>query len=427
MEVDRAIQAVIEALREQVARLGGKLEQAQRENQRLRDRVEELERAAARQAAPFRRQPHQKKNPSQHKKPGRPKGHPGAPGCRAVPGQIDQVVTVPLERCPKCGGAVGQVEALEQVIEEVVPTRPHVTKLTTHSGVCACCGDVRSTHPLQTSLGQGAAKVGLGPRALGLAALLNKHLGLMMRKTCGVLEALCGLRLTAGGLSQALDRVADKVAGDYEKLIDQLRDSDAVFGDETSWWVGGPGQWLWVFTDVDTTLYRVDESRESDVVVQVLGQDFQGMLPGDASGGVSDCLSSYDPPTCRKHKCIAHHQRAIAAARDRPGTTDMTYLDEWKVLFKAVTLLPKLRSVLGEAQFTAKRDHLQKQVDALLDQPVSQPGDVAVGNRLLKQRAHLLGCLHEPAAEPTNNRAERALRPAVIARKLSCGNNTDLD
>ena len=101
---------------------------------------------------------------------------------------------------------------------------------------------------------------------------------------------------------------------------------------------------------------------------------------------------------------IAHHQRAITAARDRPGTTDLSYLDQWKGLFKAVTLLPELREVLGETQFTAKRDHLQKQVDALLDQPVSQPGDVAVQNRLLKQRAHLLGCLHEPAAEPVESK-----------------------
>ncbi len=60
----------------------------------------------------------------------------------------------------------------------------------------------------------------------------------------------------------------------------------------------------------------------------------------------------------------------------------------------------------------------------MLAQPSQQPGDVAVRNRLRKQRPHLLGCLYEPAAEPTNNRAERALRPAVIARKLSCGNKT---
>lgn len=53
---------------------------------------------------------------------------------------------------------------------------------------------------------------------------------------------------------------------------------------------------------------------------------------------------------------------------------------------------------------------------------MGQPGDVAIQNHLSKQRRLLLGCLYEPAAEPTNNRAEQALRPAVITRKLSCGN-----
>ncbi len=62
--------------------------------------------------------------------------------------------------------------------------------------------------------------------------------------------------------------------------------------------------------------------------------------------------------------------------------------------------------------------------DQLFDRSCIQPADVAVHHRLLKQRPHLLGCLYEPVAEPTNNRAERALRPAVIARKLSCGNKT---
>jgi transposase len=61
----------------------------------------------------------------------------------------------------------------------------------------------------------------------------------------------------------------------------------------------------------------------------------------------------------------------------------------------------------------------------LLSQAVSQPGDAAVRNRLSKQRPHLLTCLYDPAVEPTNDRAERALRPAVIARKLSSGNKTE--
>ena len=139
---------------------------------------------------------------------------------------------------------------------------------------------------------------------------------------------------------------------------------------------------------------------------------------------VSDCLNVYDSIHCRKHKCIAHHQRAIAKARDRPDTEDESYLQQWKRLFKAVTALWKARLAMSAEAFLEERARIEATVECLLNQSVTQPGDVAVQNRLLKQWPHLLGCLHEPKAEPTNNRAERSLRPAVIARKLSCGNRT---
>ena len=257
----------------------------------------------------------------------------------------------------------------------------------------------------------------LGPRALAVAASLNKVHGLTMRTTCRVLWDLTGLRVTAGGLAQALQRVAGKVQGQYQALVDDIRASPAVFADETSWYVGGPGWWLWVFTHAQATVYRVDKSRGSKVVEEVLGPAFGGTL-------VSDCLATYDPCDYAKHKCIAHHLRAISRALALPGMKDHSYLSEWKTFFKAVILLYSLRAEVGEELFADKRARMEQWCERLLGQAVGQPGDVAVRNRLLKQRQHLLGCLYEPAAEPTNNRAERALRPAVIARKLSCGNKT---
>lgn len=83
-----------------------------------------------------------------------------------------------------------------------------------------------------------------------------------------------------------------------------------------------------------------------------------------------------------------------------------------------------MRPQWDEAFFAERRAALEQWCDRLLAEPCAQPGEVRVRNRLAKQRPHLLGCLYEPAAQPTNNRAERELRPAVIARKLSCGNNT---
>lgn len=140
---------------------------------------------------------------------------------------------------------------------------------------------------------------------------------------------------------------------------------------------------------------------------------------------VSDCLNVYDSLNCRNHKCIAHHHRAIRQARDRPDRPDKSYLQLWKLLFKATVALWKAQPTMPVEAFAEERARLEAAFDRLLHQSVTQPGDVAVQNRLLKQWPHLPGCLQEPLAEPTNNRAERSLRPAVIARKLSCGNRTE--
>jgi hypothetical protein len=413
---NEALRKQSEALRKQNEALREEKERLEQENRRLQDRVEELQRAALRPAAPYRRELRNKVAPEKKKRPGRKPGHAGS--FRPVPEHVDEKVEVPLQDCPQCGGTQLQdVQPVVQYIEEVPPVRPLVVKVTTWQATCLTCGPVQSLHPLQTSTAQGAAKVQLGPRALALGAMLNKAHGMTVRTTCRVLEDLVGLHITPGGLAQALQRVARKLQPEYEKLKVQLRHSAAAFADETSWWVGEPGWWLWVFTDPQTTLYRVDESRGSAVVREILGDDFQGVL-------VSDCLSSYDPPEYRKHKCIAHHFKAIAAARDSPESRDSSYLDEWSLFFKTVIAVHALCLEEGSQAHRQVITRLEAWRDRLLDHTPRQPGELAVHNRLDKQRAHLLGCLEEPAAEPTNNRAERALRPAVIARKLSCGNKT---
>jgi transposase len=407
-QIVAALREENQALRAELDRLRGELEAAYR-------RIAELEQAAARQAAPFRRREGKKVPPELQKRPGREPGHPGT--CRMKPGQVDHEVEVPLNACPQCGGPVTDKAPLVQYIEEIPPMRPEVTRLTTWSGKCPACGEVFSTHPLQTSRAQGAAGVQLGPRALALGALLNKHLGITMRGTCRVLQKVCGLSVTPGGLAQGLARVAGKLDAEYQALLQGLRGSPAVFADETSWWVGGPGWWLWVFTTPDTTLYRVDQSRGSQVVLETLGEDFPGML-------VSDCLATYDPPPYRKHKCIAHHLKAIHQARDRPEEKDSPYLREWELFFQAVIAIYRARPNMAPALYRERVAALEAWCDRLLAEPCQEPGAERVRNRLAKQRSHLLGCLYEPAAEPTNNRAERELRPAVIARKLSCGNKT---
>ena len=248
---------------------------------------------------------------------------------------------------------------------------------------------------------------------------MNKQFGLTMRKTCRVLRLLAGLRLSPGGLAQAVQRTAAEVQPAFDSPVTEVRAAAAVYADETSWYVGAPGYWLWTFTTADATVYHVDHSRGREVVLDLLGPDFAGIL-------VSDCLASYEGLPYRMHKCIGHHQKAIAEARGRPDTKDPSYLNEWKLLFTMVNALWKHRAGLGDEEFVRQRGCLEAWLDRLLAEPGGQPGDVAIRQRIGKRRGVVLGCLDDPAAEPTNNRAERSLRdPGVIARKVSCGNKTE--
>ena len=381
--------------------------------QELEGKMQELERMAFRQAAPFRVP--QKRRKSDPRKPGRKRGHKAC--WRGEPDHVDQDRLVPLERCPRCGGPVHDVKPLVQFIEDIPPLRVHVTRLVTHVGRCARCGRVRSTDPLQVSRAGGCARTQIGPRALGLAAELKQHLGLTFRKAQAVLSHF-GLRVSPGGLSQALGRVAKRLGPVYGEIGRAIRTSAVVNADETSWYVGRPGWWLWVFAGPSHTLYAVDDYRGAAVVQRVLGEDFAGVL-------VSDCLSSYDPIQCAKQKCYAHHLRALSDSIEAIGPPGAEILDTLRLQLKTAMALDKERGELSEEAFQRWRGRIREAVLRTVDGPHMAPGVEKALGRFRNHREHLFTFLDHPHVPATNNLAERMLRPAVIARKVSCGNKTD--
>ena len=382
----------------------------------LEARVAELEKQNRPPAAPFRRK--EKEKTASPKKPGRPAGHEGS--FRARPEQCDEQIEVLLgEACPSCGEKLCQRQALEQTIVELPVVRPHLTRLVTWRAYCRHCQrEVRSSHPRQVSTATGAAGTHLGARALGVACALKHQAGLSMAKTAAVLRELCGLKITAGGLAQAFQRVAARLAKDYEQLRTDLVQSAFIHTDETSWWVGGPKASLWVFCHAQSTFYRVVESRDRSTFYEVVPADWPGVL-------VSDCLAVYDGATVLQHKCYAHHLKAVSAAAEAgapQGPRDFLTLCR-HLLHHAMELKPQF-DALEEHQRGAKRRGLHAAAQALLGQARADPREEAVRQRLHKQLDHLFTFLDYPQVEATNNLAERQLRPAVIARKISCGQRT---
>lgn len=329
---------------------------------------------------------------------------------------MSETVTVPLPCCPHCHGPVTDLQVREQLIEELPPITPVCKRLRTYEGHCARCGRVRSRHPEQGSLATGAAGVQLGPRATAWAVTLRHGQGLTMRRTCILLREQLGLTLSAGGLSQLLARVAQRLQPQYEQLRRELQQSQSLHVDETSWWLAGQGGWLWTLTTTTATLYHVSGKRDAATLATILGPEYAGVL-------VSDCLNVYDRyPAAAKSKCVAHHLRAIREAL--AVVPESRFLQQLRRLLKAALRLQRWAARLPEPVYARGVASLERRLDQLLAAPGTKPEERRLAARLQKRRGAIFTFLHQPEVAATNNQAERQLRPAVITRKLSCGNKT---
>ncbi|MCA1698578.1 MAG: transposase [Actinobacteria bacterium] len=256
-------------------------ERLREENSRLRGRLEEARRAGKRQAAPFSKgEP--KQSPARS---GRRSGEEyGTRAHRPVPDHVDEEIRVPLpDCCPCCSGELEFEDEVCQYQEEiVVAVRGHVRRFRIARGRCRRCGRrAQGRHPDQTSDAVGAAGSQVGPRAVAVAAQLNKELGIAMGKAAQIL-ALFGVRVTPGGLYQAIGRLASAAEPTCQALVLAVRHSAAVAADETGWRVAGHRQWLWVFVgDGGATVYLIAPGRGYQQAAEILGERFAGVLERD--------------------------------------------------------------------------------------------------------------------------------------------------
>lgn len=397
----------------------------ERENERLRQRVTELEqaveqaqRAGKRQAAPF-----SKGGSGQDWQPGRRAGEGyGQRARRRLPDQVDRDIDVPLPTaCPRCGGQVEHERVAEQYQEELPEVRPVVTRFHVHIGRCRRCGRrIQARHPQQTSDALGAAAAQVGPRALALAVQLNKTIGASMAKTATVLRQVSGITLTAGGLSQALNRTAKQAAPTYDALVEAVRHSPVVAPDETGWRVGGRLHWLWTFVGDQVTVYRIQPGRGFKQAAAVLGEQYAGVLERDGWAPYRQ-FSAAAHQTCSAHllrRCHELLETARGGARHIPLTVKHLLLDGLALRAERDT------GQLTPAQLAGGVAALERRLDELLARRVRHTPNRRLLKHLSHERDALFTYLKRDGVEATNWRAEQALRPAVVNRKVWGGNRT---
>jgi transposase len=271
----------------------------------------------------------------------------------------------------------------------------------------------------------GATAHRLGRRLVAAGHLLHYGIGVPVRQVPQVLRLLCGVTVTQSALTQdALRRAAGPVGEAYRTLREGLARAPSVNTDDTGWSVGGENAWLMTFTTEDTAVYQVRRRHRNEEVREVLPADYAGVL-------CSDRGKSYDAQELagvRQQKCLAHILRNLAEILQRKRLRSRWFAAKLQELLRAALALWH-RWHAGEREgFEAARAVLVRRVTEHLRDRRLRDRD---NQRLLDElgwhhdRSNLLRFLFELHVEPTNNRAERALRGAVIARKVSqCNKNT---
>lgn len=406
-------------LRRDRDRLEKEKERLRQERDHLKEELELARRAGKRQAAPFSKgEP--KVDP---KRPGRKGGaNYGPKARRAIPVQIDEEVQVFLpETCPHCGGEIGDRRVEDQYQQEVV-RKTHVTRFRVHVGNCVDCGArVQGRHPRQTSDALGAAASQIGPEALVLATVFNKELGIPFAKTAAVLDKGFGLKVTPGGLSQALARVGKRCEATYESLKQHVRASISVTMDESGWRVAALPWWLWVAVTPEVTVYAILPGRGFEEAASLIGANFEGFLIHDGWKPYYRFTSAYHQ-SCQRHlinRCNEITCGASSVAATFP-------LQVKKLLLKGLHLRDRyLDGGISDHGLAVATGRLEAQLEPLLDRPYRLPENRRLAKHLDHEFEHLFTYLKCPGLEATNYRGEQAIRPAVVTRKVWGGNRTE--
>ena len=422
---------------DQVARLTATIKE-------LRRQLAAAQRSGKRQAAPFSKG-------GRTDKPRRPGRKPGMGNFSyRKPPSADEVTEPPVDvsvaddNCPGCGGVLEhEGESLAYVTDIPPMPRPQVTEYRVR--VCRCRGCGRRVRGRHADIGAdqyGASAHRMGRRVMAAAHVLHYGVGIPVRRVPVVLRALTGMELSQGAITQDALRRAQGAVGDaYQRLRESVRESRIVHTDDTGWRVGGEGAFLMAFETEDVTVYQVRARHRNEEVREVVPSEYGGVM-------VTDRGRSYDAQALsgvRQQKCLAHVLRSISeVAQTKRGRGRIPDRSRGHGFGKRLSGLLREAMELRESErrgesvdYVAETERLRREVSYhLRDRPMpaldSDRGPDRDNGRLQNElgwhddRGNLLRFLDDQGIEPTNNRAERALRGAVIARKVShCSKNED--
>ena len=331
---------------------------------------------------------------------------------RAWVAQPDQVIAASLTQCTHCQAdlrAVSPTRILRRQLTELPPIRPLVIETQQAEGRCPHCQRLqRAALPVGWE-----AQRRFGPRLEATVVYLQHQQHLSYARTAQCLSDLLGVALSEGGQAAILQR-AGAAAEPLAQTIRQRVQQSAVVGcDETGARVDGRVWWQWVFATREAIYHRIRRSRGIEVIQAV-------MAPAQVEVWVSDCWKpQFRAPAQRFQICLVHQIRNLQCLIER--CPRLPWARAMQRLFRKAIHLAKRRSALTEPAYARQVTIIENRLEQLLQKRPHRLAARALFRRYVTHRDKLLTFLHDERVPFHNNACERALRPAVIHRKVIGG------
>jgi transposase len=352
------------------------------------------------------------------RRPGGQPGHEGHTRALLPIERVDVVIPVKPERCSRCQHPVHGEDGQPQrhQVSEIPPVKPSVTEYQLHQLVCPVCGETTGA-----KLPVGVPSGEFGPRVQAVTALCTGAYHLSKRTTQRVMEDLFGVSISLGTLASLEQSTAQAVAVPVAEARRDVQRQPAAYLDETGWREGRQRAWLWTAVTASVTVFVVRLSRSGMVARELLGERFWGDL-------VTDRWSAYTwYPSWRRQLCWAHLLRDIEAMIERGGRSREIGEALRAQARQMFYWWHRVRDgTLAHASFASYMRPVRREVERLLEagQTCGMPKTEGSCREILKLRRALWTFVRHAGVEPTNNAAERAIRPGVLWRKGSFGTHS---
>jgi len=329
-----------------------------------------------------------------------------------------RVIEYTLDACPHCQSPVRKLsEEAPRVMQQAELLAAAVEKME-HRGLAYWCAKCRRVHyaPIPAAV----EKQGLFSDSLSATVCFLKYVGCM--SLSGIrryLRDAMDVKASKGYLAKVLQKGARALEEPYDELLQTLPMTSKVNSDETGHKENGQSMWTWVFRSNLFALFRISPSRGSDVLLEVLGEEFNGVLGCDYFSAYRKYMKDCDVSV---QFCLAHLIRDVKYLVDFPDTAVKRYgtkvLDALRRLFRII----HRQDTMSPEVFARKLEAAKKAVIRAATGYVPQRNEAHnLAKRFRKHGSAYFTFITTPGIDPTNNCAEQAIRFVVIYRKVSQG------